>query len=107
MSAHVRNGMHTVGTNLLQVASVLTITVLVARRLGPEGKGVFDLFITTAQLFSTVLGLSLPSGITYVVASGRADLRRLENAGLLLASVQCAVCFPIVYLLERLALLPQ
>jgi O-antigen/teichoic acid export membrane protein len=107
MKHHLRSGIHTLGTNLLQVASVLTITALVARQLGPEGKGAYDLYVTTAQLFSTLLGFSLPIGITFVVAAGRADLQRLERAGFRIALAQAAICFPLLYMLARMALLPQ
>ena len=104
---HLRNGLHTVGTNLLQVVSVLTITALLARKLGPEGKGAFDLYLTTVQFFSMLLGFSLSSGITFVVASGRADLRRLEQAGIIIGLTQAAISYPLLYLLERMGLLAQ
>jgi O-antigen/teichoic acid export membrane protein len=47
-------------------------TVVVARVLGPGEKGGYDLLLATTTLLVTVLGFSLPAGITYVVARGQA-----------------------------------
>jgi O-antigen/teichoic acid export membrane protein len=55
----------------------LATSIIVARAAGPEGKGALDLTLATALLLSTLFGLSLNSGITYVVARRAAMPRRL------------------------------
>jgi O-antigen/teichoic acid export membrane protein len=75
----VASGIHTVGTNILQVFGSFALAALVARSLGPDGKGSYDLYMTTVTLLSTLLGMALTSGITYVVASSAVNVRRLER----------------------------
>lgn len=62
---------------VLSTGAIIAQHVLVARVLGPDGKGAYDLLVTTAGLVGLTLGLSLPTGVTYVVARGRAHVRRL------------------------------
>ena len=68
---------HTLGVSLGATAVALATNILVARAAGPEGKGGLDLTMATALLLSTFFGLSLNSGITYVVARRVAVPRRL------------------------------
>lgn len=79
------SGSHTVATSALQVVGAFATAVVIARVLGPEGKGAYDLFVTTAILMNTFLGMSLASGITYVAASGRVDVTRLTRESILFA----------------------
>ena len=101
----VKSGIHTLGTNLVQVASVLTITAIIARTLGPERKGIYDLYVTTALMFSTFAGLSLPSGVTYVVASGRANIAELKGRLWLAAVAQGLGTYIVLVALKRVGLL--
>lgn len=73
-----RSGLHTLVTSLILVGIGIVSSVIVARILGPAGKGGCDLVLATAALLSIVLGLSLPSGVTYVVAQGKANLSSLS-----------------------------
>jgi len=75
----LRDGVQTLATNLIQVMCVLASTAVVARSLGPSGKGAYDLCLATAQLIFTISALSLPGGLTFVVASGKGDVRRWRN----------------------------
>lgn len=73
------DGVQTLATNLIQVVCVLGSTAVVARALGPSVKGAYDLCLATAQLIFTISALSLPGGLTFVVASGKGDVRRWRN----------------------------
>ena len=65
-------GAPTFAASLLSLGAGLATTVLVARALGPGGKGEYDLAMTTAALGQMALGLSLPVGVTYVIARNAA-----------------------------------
>jgi O-antigen/teichoic acid export membrane protein len=71
-------------------------SVLIARTIGPTGKGSFDLIIATSTLLLTLLGLSLPAGVTYEVARGDADIRKLALRLMLLAGAQTLLCAAIL-----------
>ncbi len=102
-----RNGLHTFGTNLLQVAAALLITAVIARWLGPAGKGAYDLYVTTAQLLATFTGLSLPSGIAYAVACRKADPGRLKRVAIVLSILQSGLCLAVLALLCRMHLIDR
>ena len=84
--------LHTLGTNVILIPIGIASSVLIARTIGPTGKGSFDLIIATATLLLTFLGLSLPAGITYEVARGNADIRKLVLRLVLLAAAQTLIC---------------
>ena len=75
--AVVKSGVHTVATNLVQVVGVFVTTTIIARSMGPTGKGTYDLYMTSVGLLSIVLSFSLTSGVAYVVASARINLVKL------------------------------
>lgn len=81
------SGLHTLATSAFSIPLGLLTSVLVARALGPSGKGTVDLVIATAGLFCMVTSFSLPSGVTYVVARGNVAtgflLRQLALVALL------------------------
>lgn len=72
-----RSATHSFGTNVVSIPIGMVTSVLVARALGAEGRGVHSLIFATAALLSLALGLSLPTGITYVVARASANMRAL------------------------------
>jgi len=72
-----RSGIHAFFTSIIAIAFAVATNILVARALGSTGKGSYDLALATAALLAIALGFSLPVGITYVVARGRANLRPL------------------------------
>ena len=80
------DGVQTLATNLIQIVCALGSTAIIARALGPSGKGAYDLCLATAQLIVTVCAFSLPSGLTFVVASGAGDVRRWRTMVYWLAS---------------------
>ena len=63
--------LHAFGVNLFLLPLGIATSVLIARSVGPTGKGTLDLIVATSALLAMVLGLSLPQGITYVVAQGK------------------------------------
>jgi O-antigen/teichoic acid export membrane protein len=66
-------------------ATAFVISVVAARALGPAGKGTFDLAVSAAALAVLVLGLSVPTGITYLTARSPRVASGLAASGALLA----------------------
>ncbi len=64
----VRSSAHAFAASVVGVGVGLATSVVVSRSLGPSDKGAYDLVLSTAMLFALVLGLSMPSGITFAVA---------------------------------------
>ncbi len=88
--------LHTLGTNVILIPIGIASSVLIARTIGPTGKGAFDLIIATSALLLTFLGLSLPVGVTYEVARGDANIRKLALRLMLLAAAQTLICAAIL-----------
>jgi O-antigen/teichoic acid export membrane protein len=88
--------LHTLGTSLILIPIGIASSVLIARTIGPTGKGSFDLVIATATLLLTTLGFSLPTGVTYEVARGDANIRGLARRLILIAVVQALICATIL-----------
>ncbi len=80
--------LHAFGANALLLPLGIANSVLIARTVGPAGKGSFDLIMTTAALFTTFLSLSLPPGITYAVARSKTVTSALSLQLLLVSLVQ-------------------
>ncbi len=85
-------------------------SVVIARSLGPAAKGGADLIVATAGLLAMVLGLSLQSGVVYVVARGRAIISGLLLRLALVALMQTMLAAGLLVALVRIdlssALLP-
>jgi len=62
--------------SLVAVAAGFVTSVVLARAVGPEGKGRYDLINATITLAASMFGLSLDSGINYWVAKGAIHVRR-------------------------------
>lgn len=61
----------TLGTTFATVlggALAFGMAVIAARALGPSAKGSYDLLVATGSLGALVLGLAIPTGVTYVAA---------------------------------------
>ena len=63
--------LHAFGVNIFLLPLGIATSVLIARTVGPTGKGSLDLIVATAALLAMVLSLSLPQGVTFVVAQGK------------------------------------
>jgi len=96
-----RSGLHTLGTSLASIPLTIATSIVVARALGPTGKGVYELALATAALLGIVLGFSLSSGVTYVVARGKAKLSALALQLASLALLQGVAAAAILYALQR------
>ena len=92
--------LHAFGANALLLPLGIANSVLIARTVGPAGKGSFDLIITTAALFTTFLSLSLPPGITYAVARSRTDTSALLLQLLLVSLLQGLLALLILFALH-------
>ena len=72
-----RSGVYTILASVAQVVLGVLSVAIIARVLGPSGKGVYDLCVTAANMAVMAFGLSLPAGITYVVARRGGRMTRL------------------------------
>lgn len=52
------------------IATVAIVSIIIARKLGPHGTGVFALLSSFNDVISMVVGLGLAQGITYTVSHG-------------------------------------
>jgi O-antigen/teichoic acid export membrane protein len=66
-------------TRLLQFACTVAVAFLLARLLGPEGRGVYSLLLLLPSTLFAVGQLGLPSALTYFAGAGR-SLRSLVVA---------------------------
>ncbi|HEX6717747.1 MAG TPA: polysaccharide biosynthesis C-terminal domain-containing protein [Pyrinomonadaceae bacterium] len=89
--------LHTLGTNVILIPVGIASSILIARTIGPAGKGSFDLIIATSTLLLTALGLSLPAGVTYEVARGDTNVRALSLGLVLIAAAQAIICSFILF----------
>lgn len=60
--------LHAFGVNIFLLPVGIATSIVIARTVGPTGKGSLDLIIATAALLGMVLSVSLPQGVTFVVA---------------------------------------
>lgn len=96
-----RSGIHALGTSVAGILLAFVNSIVMARALGPAGKGSYDLALTTTALLGIALGFSLPVGITYVVARGRANLRALARQMVGMAFLLGAMATAILYALQN------
>jgi O-antigen/teichoic acid export membrane protein len=92
--------LHAFGVNIILLPLGIATSVLIARSVGPTGKGSFDLIIATATLLVMVLSLSLPPGITYVVAQGKVSSKVLAWHLVVVSILQALLALVIVSLLQ-------
>jgi O-antigen/teichoic acid export membrane protein len=96
-----RAGAHTFGTSIASILLGLAGSVIIGRALGPEGKGAYDLMIATGGLLVIGVGLSIPSGVTFVVARDLAAPGHLLRS-LSLINVGLAALAAILLLMSRI-----
>jgi stage V sporulation protein B len=71
--------LHAFGVNIFLLPLGIATSVLIARSVGPTGKGTLDLIVATSALLAMLLGLSLPQGIMFVVAQGKVAANALAS----------------------------
>lgn len=76
-SSSVRNAGYLVGSQVVAIACMFGVSILLARALGPSGKGYYDIAVGSARLLMAFLGLSMASGIFFYASKGNIDHRRL------------------------------
>lgn len=98
------SGASSLATGVLSIGLGLISSVLIARGLGPGGRGGFDLMLTTANLLATLVGLALPAGVTYIVARGGASLPLLGRQLVGVIALQTLAAWAALLLAIRLGL---
>jgi|SRR5687767_10922647 len=92
--------LHAFGVNIFLLPLGIATSVLIARSVGPTGKGTLDLIVATSALLAMVLGLSLPQGITFVVAQGKVAANALASQLVVVSILQALGAVGIVSLLR-------
>lgn len=100
------SGVHSFASSVVSVFLSMVSSILIARSLGPALKGGADLIVATATLLTMALSLSIPSGIVYVVARGRAIIGGLLLQSGVLALVQTLLATGFLIALLRTDLSP-
>ncbi len=94
------------GASLALMASLMSLplsfatSIVQGRILGPDLKGRVDLINASSTLAAMVFGLSLASGVTYVVAKGGANVRRMAMILIGLAVLQGGVAWLVLTVLS-------
>jgi len=91
---------HAFGVNIFLLPLGIATSVLIARTIGPAGKGSLDLIVATAALLAMVLSLSLPQGITYVVAQGKVAANVLASQLVFVSVLQSLTALAVLSLLR-------
>lgn len=102
----VHNALHSFATMALSVGLSIISSVVTARALGPAAKGVADLMMATGNLAVVIFGLSLTSGVVYIVARRRANINRLLTQLALIALAQTALAAGVLAALGQTPLAP-
>ena len=96
----ISKSLHTLILNIVAIPLNVIISIFVARILGATGKGSYDLILSTTSLFSIVLGLSLKSGIIYIVASKNINVIKLFPKLILFATCQSLIAMGFLVLIK-------
>lgn len=93
--------LYMVGSQVAGIFLGLIANILLARSLGPTGKGYYDLVIGTAGLLVTFLGFSLASGVFYYASKEALHYRRLYGVLSLVVLAQSLVTLAGLYVLQH------
>lgn len=93
----VNSGFNTLATNAVQIVCQVGLSAILARTLGPSGKGAYELCIMTSALGISLAGFSIPSGVAYVVARQPVDTEALDRRLTLMAVLQATTLFAILF----------
>ncbi len=91
---------HAFGVNIFLLPLGIATSVLIARTVGPTGKGSLDLIIATAALLAMALSMSLPQGVTFVVAQGKVAANVIASQLIFVSILQASVALVILFLLR-------
>lgn len=99
----------TFGTRMFLIAINAVNTILIARLLGPEGRGQYAVAIAISAIGAQILSFGLSSANTYFVARERNLLERLLSNSLLVSGLvgsACVVAFGVFTLVPGASPLP-
>lgn len=91
---------HAFGVNIFLLPLGIATSVLIARTVGPAGKGTLDLIVAMAALLVMVLSLSLPPGVTYVVAQGKVAANVLASQLVFVSALQALLALLVLSVLQ-------
>lgn len=92
--------LHAFGVNIFLLPLGIVTSVLIARSVGPAGKGSLDLIIATSALLGMVLSMSLPQGVTFVVAQGKVAANVIASQLIVVSLLQAMVALIVLSLLQ-------
>lgn len=98
----VRQGVGTLSSRTIVFAGAFLANILIARFLGPAGKGQISLVIFTLTILINIATLGIPAALVFHVGQKLHNARRLFGAGIVLY-VFAIVFFAALYL----AILPS
>lgn len=101
LTGRIPRTLYAFGASLILMPLSLANGILIARTVGPSGKGALDLILATAGVLTIMLGFSLPPGVTYVVAKGNVNVRSLTVRLLGIAVVQTVITVVILVLISN------
>ena len=107
LTGRIPRTLYAFGASLILMPLSLANGILIARTVGPEGKGALDLILATAGLLIMVLAFSLPPGVTYVVAKGNTNIRALAFRLLGVAAAQTVITLLILVLVASTKYSPK
>jgi len=90
-----------ISIRIVQQALQLFITLAIARLTGPDGNGIFSLFITDVSFFILLLGFCMESTIIYFAAKNKIGLSDIVSLLFPLLAIQAGVFF-LVYAISVL-----
>jgi len=90
---------HAFGVNIILLPLGIATSVLIAHTVGPTGKGSLDLIVATAALLGMVLSLSLPQGVTFVVAQGQVAANVIASQLVVVSLLQALVALLVLSVL--------
>ena len=94
----VRQGAGTLLSRVIVYGAAFLANILIARLLGPAGKGQVSLIIFTVTVVIDLAALGIPSALVFFVGQRLYEVRRLVGAGVVLYAVLTAA-FSLLYLL--------
>lgn len=92
--------LHAFGVNIFLLPLGIATSILIARSVGPAGKGTLDLIVATSALLGMVLAMSLPQGVTFVVAQGKVAANVLASQLVVVSLLQASAALIILSLLR-------
>lgn len=91
MNTFSKNTAITFATQVLNLILGIATSIVIARILGPEGKGVYTLAILLPSVAVTFSNLGIGSATVYYIGKGKYSLKKILGSNLILATVVSAI----------------